>query len=210
MGFLAKWGAAAWKFLLPLGGTGLFAAALLDSSFVPLPQGVDLWLISLSVLQPTRMPLYVALAVAGSTLGCCALYLVALRAEEKYLENNPKYPGLPRIRRLVEKYEIGALVIGAILPPPMPFKLVVIAAGLVKCRFDRFVIGIVIGRAIRYLVEGWLAIHYGRQVWMWFLRTGPKAFGMVLIAILLAYLLQRIWAKSAAVGSKSPSIGGRG
>ena len=80
---LAKWVASV---LLPLGGKGLFVAAALDSSFIPLPEGVDLWLISLSVLQPARMPYYVIFATLGSLLGCCALYVVARWSDETFLE----------------------------------------------------------------------------------------------------------------------------
>ncbi len=199
MFFLAKLAAWAGRILLPLGGKGLFLAAALDSSFLPLPEGVDLWLISLAMRQPSRMPYYVAVSTLGSLLGCCALYVVARRGEEIYLEGNPKYSGLPRVQRWVEKYETLALLVGAILPPPTPFKLVVIAAGLMKCRFDRLVLGLVIGRAIRYAGEGLLAVHYGHRAWSWLLRAGPHAVGLVAIVILLAVLVHRLRRKASVV-----------
>ena len=192
MFFLVKIAAWAGRVLLPLGGKGLFLAAALDSSFIPLPEGVDLWLVSLAMIQPSRMPYYVVLSTLGSLVGCCVLYLVARSGEEIYLEGHPKYSALLRVQRWVEKYESLALLVGAILPPPTPFKLVVIAAGLLKCRFDRLVIALIIGRAIRYETEGLLAVHYGPRTWRWLLRAGPRALGTVLVVILLAVLVHRL------------------
>jgi membrane protein YqaA with SNARE-associated domain len=189
--FVAKLAAWAAKVLLPLGGQGLFVAAALDSSFIPLPEGVDLWLITLSVLQPHRMPYYIALSTLGSLLGCCVLYFVARWSEETFVESNPKYNGLPRIQRWVEKYEFRALLVGSILPPPMPFKLVVVAAGLVKGRFEKFLIALVIGRSLRYAGEGLLAVHYGSRVWSSLLHIGPIIFGSLIIATLVFYLVRR-------------------
>jgi len=195
--FLARLAAWAGKILLPLGGGGLFVAAALDSSFLPLPEAVDLWLMTLSVLQPSRMPYYVVLSMLGSLLGCSALYFVVRRGEEAFLEKNPKYSRLPRIQRWMEQYETLALVIGAILPPPTPFKLFVIAAGLVKCRFDRFVIALVLGRTIRYTAEGLLAVRYGRRAWRLLVKAGPRIIGLGALAILLVFLFRRIRGKDS-------------
>jgi len=73
----------------------------------------------------------------------------------------------------------------------------VIAAGLMKCRFDRLVVALVIGRAIRYETEGLLAVHYGPRTWRWLLRAGPRALGIVLVVILLAILVHRLRQKPA-------------
>ncbi|MBI2817426.1 MAG: VTT domain-containing protein [Acidobacteria bacterium] len=188
---LADWAA---KVLLPLGGQGLFVAAAMDSSFVPLPEAVDLWLITLSVLQPHRMPYYIVSAVAGSLLGCCILYSVARWSEEKFVETNPRYKDLPRIRRFVDKYGFLAVLVGSVLPPPMPFKSVVIAAGLGKARFDRFVAAVVIGRGIRYSAQGILAVRYGNKIWPVLLKVGPYVFcGMIVViaSIAVVYIVRR-------------------
>jgi membrane protein YqaA with SNARE-associated domain len=192
LSFLSKCAAWAAHVLLPLGGLGLFVAAAVDSSFVPLPEGVDLWLISLSVLRPARMPYYTALATLGSVLGCCALYAATRWSERKFLESNPKYKGLPRVQRWVEKYEFWTLLIAAILPPPTPFKLVVIATGLVGGHFGRFLLALLIGRTLRYAGEAVLAVRYGKQVWQGLLHFGPYILGLAVAAFLIVYLVRRL------------------
>ena len=57
-----------------LGAPGLFLISFLDSSVLTFPVINDLLLIELSVQRPTRMPLYAAMAMLGSTLGCVLLY----------------------------------------------------------------------------------------------------------------------------------------
>jgi membrane protein YqaA with SNARE-associated domain len=203
LSLLAKLVAWAGRILLPMGGVGIFLAAVLDSSFIPLPEAVDVWLMTLSVLQPSRMPYYVLLSTLGSLLGSTVLYFVFRRGEEALLEEKPGNPGQPegqspqggtrlsRIQRLVEKYETLAILIGAILPPPAPLKLVVIAAALVKCRLDRFVIAIVLGRTIRYTAEGLLAVRYGRRAWRVLVSAGPRIIGLGVVIILLVLLFRR-------------------
>ena len=193
LGRLAEW---AQKVLLPLGGWGLFAAAVLDSSFLALPGGMDLWMISLSALRPSRMPFYVLVATVGSVIGCSALYFAARKGEALFSEKNPKYSGLPRVRRWVERYGSPALIVAAILPPPAPFKLFVIAAGLMKQRFAGFVLALLIGRSARYLLEGLLAVRYGQQAWEWLENSGPAVIGAVGVAIVLIFLARRFQRKA--------------
>ena len=47
------------------------------------------------------------------------------------------------------------------LPPPFPFKLFVISAGVFRLNVLRFTIAIAVGRTFRYLLEGYLAARYG-------------------------------------------------
>jgi uncharacterized membrane protein YdjX (TVP38/TMEM64 family) len=49
----------------------------------------------------------------------------------------------------------------ALLPPPAPFKLFVLMAGVAGVRPVRFVLAITLARGFRYLVLGILAIRYG-------------------------------------------------
>ena len=197
MSLLARLAAWAGKILRPLGGGGIFLAAVLDSSFLPLPEAVDLWLMTLSVLQPSRMPYYVLLSTLGSLLGSSALFFVFRRGEEAFLKKNPKYSRLPRIQRWVEKYETLAIVVGAILPPPAPLKLVVVAAALVKCRFDRFVVALVLGRTIRYAAEGLLAVRYGRRAWSVLVGFGPQILVLGVLVILLGFFIRSVRRKDS-------------
>ena len=49
------------------------------------------------------------------------------------------------------------------MPPPFPFKLFVITAGVFRFSLPRFTLAIIAGRMFRFLLEGYLAIRYGAQ-----------------------------------------------
>ena len=208
MPFLDRLAAWAQRVLLPLGAGGLFAAAVLDSSFLPFPGGVDLWLISLSVLHPARMRFYALGTAVSSVLGCSALYFIARKGEEALWEQKGKDREASRVRQWVEKYGSWSLFAAALLPPPAPFKLFVLTAGLLKHRFGKFVLALLLGRLLRYFLEGLLAIRYGRQVWDWLVRSGPLAIAAIVAALTLLWLARRLWRKTSAgptpVGRSGP------
>ncbi|MBI1956041.1 MAG: DedA family protein [Acidobacteria bacterium] len=194
---LADW---AQRVLLPLGAGGLFVASVLDSSFVPFPSGVDLWFISLSALYPSKMPLYVLVTSVGSVLGCSVLYFIARKGEEALWERKHKDREASRVRQWVEKYGSLSLFIAALLPPPAPFKLFVLTAGLLKIRFGKFILALFLGRLLRYSLEGLLAVRYGRQAWDWLVRSGPLTFAAIVAAFALLLLARFLWRKTSPVG----------
>jgi membrane protein YqaA with SNARE-associated domain len=175
--------------LLPLGIWGLAAAAVLDSSFVPFPSGVDLWMITLAVRNPAQAPLYVAVATAGSVAGASILYFAVRKGEEAFLGKRVSAEKIARVRRKIERYGSAAIVVAALLPPPAPFKLFILAAGLLQFPWPRFALALFVGRAIRYSLEGYLAIRYGEQAWHLLLEAGPLALVIGIAAIVVMVLL---------------------
>jgi len=59
-------------------------------------------------------------------------------------------------------------------------------------RWGGFALALLVGRAIRYSMEGYLAVRYGRQAWQLLLRLGPWAFLAVTLAALLFFVLFRL------------------
>ena len=194
---------AAWiqQVLVPWGGWGLAPAAFLDSSFLSLAGGVDLWLISLIIFEPAQTPVYVAIATLGSVTGASALYFAVRKGEEAFLRNPGTFARLEQIRRRVEGSGFGALVLASVLPPPTPFKLFLIAAGVVRYPFARFLLAIALGRLLRYATLGILAALYGRRSWEFLIRLGPWAFGGFLLAAALLYLGFRLRRKISPLQS---------
>jgi len=147
-------------FLTTFGPIGLFVIAFLDSVMVPLPGGVDAVLLLLSAARPNLMLLYVAVAVVGSTLGCLCLYYISQRAGHRALarfsESKQK-----RVKDLIDRYDVLSVLVASLLPPPFPFKLFVVSAGVFRLQVVRFTIAIAAGRTFRYLLEGYLAARYG-------------------------------------------------
>lgn len=149
------------KLTLPaLGGLGLFTAAFVDSSFVPLPLVTDLLVIELSSRHPLRMPYYVAMAAIGSLTGCISIYWIARRGGQAYYRRTQGHdPG--RIRGLIAKYPMACVFFPAVAPFPVPFKPFVIAQGVFQVPFVTFVVGTFVGRGCLFLFEGFLGARYG-------------------------------------------------
>jgi membrane protein YqaA with SNARE-associated domain len=149
-------------FLVPFGAFGLFAIALLDSALIPLPGGPDAVLLLLSTQNPARMPLYALGATAGSVVGCVILYYISKRAGRRALEKFPPQKQA-RVKELVDRYDVLSVLVASVLPPPFPFKLFVITAGVFRLSLARFAAAVAVGRAFRFFLEGYLAVRYGER-----------------------------------------------
>jgi membrane protein YqaA with SNARE-associated domain len=179
------------RVLLPLGVWGLGLAAILDSWFLPFPSGVDLWMITLCVQNPAKAPLYVAVSTLGSLAGSSLLYFLVRKGEEAILRKQATADKLARVRQRIERSGTWALTVAALLPPPAPFKLFILTAAVLQFPWPRFALGLLIGRVIRYSLEAFLAVRYGRQAWQLLLTAGPAAFAVGVLAILLVILILR-------------------
>ena len=143
-------------YLVSLGPFGLLAIAFLDSVLVPMPGGVDAVLLLLAASRPSWMLIYVASATIGSTVGCVVLYHISLKAGRRALarfsESKQK-----RVKELIDRYDVLSVLVASILPPPFPFKLFVVSAGVFRLNLLRFTVAVAGGRIFRYLLEGYLA-----------------------------------------------------
>lgn len=168
-----------------LGGIGLFVIALLDSSFMSFPQVNDLLVIVLSTKNPERMPYYAGMTMAGSIIGCYLLYGVARRGGEVFLRKRVRGRYADRAIALYQRHGLLAVVVPALLPPPVPFKVFVLLAGAAAVSPVRFGLAVAIGRGIRYFGQGYLAVLYGEQA-ADFMRAHGTAIGIGLAVAALA------------------------
>jgi membrane protein YqaA with SNARE-associated domain len=146
-----------------LGAPGLAIIAFLDSSFLSLPQVGDALIVALTIQHPERWFLYSGATTLGSTAGCFVLYSIARKGGEAFLRRQFSEKQIERGLGLFRRHGLLAVVVPAMLPPPTPFKLFVLLAGVAGVRPAAFVIGIAVGRAFRFGAEGWLAYKYGSQ-----------------------------------------------
>jgi membrane protein YqaA with SNARE-associated domain len=177
--------------LAAYGGVTLFAVAFLDSSFLSFPLVTDFLVMSQAALHPERVFYYAAMATLGSLAGCLALYLVALQGGEWfYRKRAGQSPG--RIREWVSRNGFASILVASLLPPPLPFKVFIVAAGAFRVRWRTFVLALLVGRGARYVLEGFLAVRYGAAAGE-FLLTHKLVFALILCgAIALSILLSRI------------------
>ena len=172
-------------FLLAYGPFGLFAISLLDSALIPLPGGPDVVMILLTIQHPAWMLIYAAAATAGSTAGCVILYYISRRAGRRALERFSEAKQ-ERVKQAIDRYDVLSVFTASILPPPFPFKLFVISSGVFRLNVVRFAIAIAVGRALRFLLEGYLAIHYGDRAEEVFKQYFPWiGLGLIVLALLL-------------------------
>jgi membrane protein YqaA with SNARE-associated domain len=187
---------------LAMGAPGLFVVALLDSSFLSLPEIADLLVVWMVVQHPDRLVLYAASATLGSILGCLALYYVGVKGGEAMVRRRFHSATVDRALASFRRFGIMAVLIPSVLPPPAPFKIFVLLSGVAKIPVTRFVTAIAIGRGTRYFVEGLLAVWYGERA-MVFIRENGKTVALAIVALLVAGLVVYIlWSKSRAVSRR--------
>jgi membrane protein YqaA with SNARE-associated domain len=186
-----------------VGGVGLFAAAFLDASVLSLPVINDLLVIHLSIQNPARMPYYALMATLGSLAGCLFLYYLARKGGEVMFRKRVG-PRAERIRAWVQRNAFLSIAVPSILPPPMPFKAFVLAAGVFQMPRKIFVIALVAGRGFRYFAEGILAVRYGPDA-VRYLRENKLEFTLIIGGLITAsYLLTRFLFRGAPPSSSEP------
>jgi membrane protein YqaA with SNARE-associated domain len=189
-----------------IGGPGLFIIAFLDSSFISLPQINDLLVISMVIQHPYWMPYYALMATAGSVAGCLVLYSLARKGGDALIRKRFSGRSLERATRLTQRYGVLALVVPAILPPPAPFKLFVLLAGVSGVKPMPFALSIAIGRGLRYLAIGVLSVWYG-QAAVAFLETHGKTvaiwLAVVIVVATVAWAVVRHLRREPALTSAS-------
>ena len=185
------------EYLITFGASGLFIVALLDSTFVPLPSSADALMLVLSIAHPSWMLLYAFMATAGSALGCWILYVVSRRAGSRAL-NRFSERKQQRVKHLIERYDMVAVLVATLLPPPFPFKLFVVTAGVFRFSLLRFMLAIIVGRAFRFLLEGYFAVRYGAEAKVILAKYYPWIGLGVVAAIVLFVIVRRSLKRSQA------------
>lgn len=180
------------NYLVAFGPAGLFAIALLDSALIPLPGGPDAVMLLLSTQRPAWMPFYALAATAGSVIGCVILYYISRRAGRSALERFPPEKQA-RVKELVDRYDVLSVLVASVLPPPFPFKLFVITAGVFRLSVLRFALAVAAGRAFRFFLEGFIAVRYGDRAKEVLAENYPTV-GLGVAALLVAiFVLRALW-----------------
>jgi membrane protein YqaA with SNARE-associated domain len=169
---------------LSMGGPGLFTVAFLDSSFISLPQINDILVVLMVTENKTLMPYYALMATAGSVAGCFAIYYLAEKGGETFLRKRLKAGHIDRALGLYRRHGVLALIVPALLPPPAPFKLFVLAAGLAEVRPWQFIWAITVARGARYVALGLLAVYYGDRA-LELMRTHGQTIALWLAGLIV-------------------------
>jgi membrane protein YqaA with SNARE-associated domain len=177
---------------IQLGAPGLFLVAALDSSILSLPQVNDLLLIASVVQKPHLMPLYASMSTLGSVAGCFIMYAIGRKGGEALMKRRFSGPRTARALALFNRFGMLAIVVPAILPPPAPFKIFVILAGVSRMSPWTFAAAVALGRGFRYFGEGLLAVWYGERAFA-FLEENGRIVGLVVGVSVLVLGVAYIW-----------------
>jgi len=188
--------------LIPfLGPLGFFLTAFVDSSFLTIPEVNDFLVVTSSAARPGLAWLYVAAVTLGSVAGSLALREIGRRGGEPRLEKRFGKERVAAVREQFERFGVLTLAIPAILPPPMPFKMFVLSAGVFGFPLKRFVITLFLARGLRYSAWSALAVLYGgdalellKTIDAWFAdRLGALVIvvACLLFAAFVAFTLRR-------------------
>ena len=148
-----------WALLSPLGVWGVFAIAAIDSALLGMP--LDAVVGGYIYAKPQLFFLYVIMASAGSALGSIVIYVIGYKGGEVLIEKRMGKERFDRMRARFEKQEFVAVMIPAMLPPPAPFKLVVLSAAVLEMKLSRFLLAIFAGRLVRFLILAVLVLYLG-------------------------------------------------
>ena len=158
----ARWTHWILAVLTPLGIWGVGAFAFVDAAFLGMP--LDAIVGGYVYAAPRRFLLLSAMAAAGSALGSIVIYWIGYKGGEVLLVKRMGEERFRKVHASFERYGFLALMVPSMLPPPTPFKLFVLSAGVVEMSFSRFLSAIFAGRFLRFLLLSLLVIRFGPEI----------------------------------------------
>ena len=185
---------AAWlqPILERFGGVGMAIMAFIDCSFVSMPNISDLLIIWQTIQHPERWWYYAAMTTLGSVAGSMVIYEIGRRSGNAFLLKRFKPEYLAHVRALFARYGMWVIAVVAMLPPPAPYKVFVLLAGVGGVGPGMFALAVVIGRGLRYAIEGWLARVYGAAATD-LIKENATAVSLWLLGLTIAAGLAFIW-----------------
>jgi membrane protein YqaA with SNARE-associated domain len=147
-----------------LGYFGPLVMGVLDSSFLFLPFGNDLLVVSLVARHHQGLIIYVLSAATGSTLGVLLLDLVARKAGEEGIQKVAGNKRFDYLKRKIGEKGGKALVLGSLAPPPFPFTMLVATNSALGYPRSRLLWIVWLARALRFTIIGLLALKFGPAI----------------------------------------------
>jgi uncharacterized membrane protein YdjX (TVP38/TMEM64 family) len=98
-----------------------------------------------------------------------------------------------RARRWLERNDFVAMLVMALLPPPAPLKIFVIAAGALRMNVVDFGAALLVGRSLRFVVMAWLGAHYGAEAGAYLKRNLTRVSLVTILLVIALTVLSRWW-----------------
>ncbi len=183
--------------LKPFGVWGIGALAVIDSSTIPVP--IDAMLIDYVANDHRRFLLYCFMAALGSAIGSLLPYYLGRAGGELFLLKRINRQRYEQLRDRFEKQEFLAIMVPAMMPPPMPVKVFEFAAGVFEMKPAWFFSAILAGKFVRFLIWAIITITYGPTILHAMTRAMHAHLGYVLgvggaaLGLLAVYVVRRVF-----------------
>jgi membrane protein YqaA with SNARE-associated domain len=194
--------------LVLYGGWGLFAMSFLDSSLIPFPVVNDLALIVMASKRPALWPIYALASTLGSVGGAYLLYGIA-RGGGKFFFRKSTPQSITSAKRWLERNEFVAILVAALLPPPAPYKVFVLTAGVLRVNALNFGLALLVGRGLRFAADAWLGAHYGIQA-QDYVRHNLGWASLAIVAVIVGVALLQRWVGTRDTGEGTRDKGPKG
>jgi len=187
---------------LAMGAPGLLLIAFLDSSFLSLPEIADLMVVYMVTHHKSRVVLYAFSATLGSIGGCLVMYFIGKKGGDALVSKRFTTRNIERAKASFQRHGVMTVLIPSLLPPPAPFKIFVLLAGVAHVDVRRFVLAVALGRGVRYLALGFLAVEYGDRALAYMHENGVKV-SLIAVGVLAAgFVAYLVWSKADAQKSR--------
>lgn len=185
--------------LQPFGAWGLGALAIIDTSSIPMP--IDAFLITYVALDHRKFIIYCLMAAAGSAIGSLVPYYFGRAGGELFLLKRINRERYEALRDKFERQEFLAIMIPAMMPPPMPVKVIEFAAGVFEMKPLLYFSAVFLAKFLRFLLEAIVTIVYGPAI----IKTIAEAIHQhldyvlglvgVVVGLLVFYVVRKLFAR---------------
>ena len=145
--------------LLDYGVWGLILVSFADASFFPIPP--DIVLIPLAIANPENALLYALYSTIASVFGALLGWFIGKKLGRPVLVYLFSEKRVQKVEEYFNKYGAMALLVAGLTP--VPYKIFTIFAGVTGVRIRVLVLWSIIGRGIRFFLEGTLILTLGAK-----------------------------------------------
>ena len=150
-------------------------------SILLIPLITDPFLVAYIILHRKKAVMAVVVTVVTSILGGIGAYIIAAYFIDIAL-GYLSVSSVEEFYRIVEQFRDSTFALGLVgAITPLPFTLTALAAGAIKGNLMLFLVGVLLGRSVRYGLAGYLTYRFGEDA----LRIARGNIAMITIVTLI-------------------------